>query len=744
MRVLIYATGFEVVDDGGGFESKEAIQANFKMFGKEHTVGDARYGRFRIGRGQIMSLARTAWRSGPFQMQTDVRGAGKLGYHFTEDNEYQPGCSVTGEWYTSLASYELRHEVEQLARYVRYAPVPVIINNNHVNVTTNDSWDFEDDKIKVRFGKKGSHGLYLYSDGILVKELGYTRYGMAADVVTKSALSLNMARNEISDEDPLWLHVHSVLRAEIRRRTKSAGRLSEGERFALIELVLCEEIDFDDFFDLPLIQDCRGRNTTLHKALKRLVPWSACTETQARDAEAASIQGSAFVLPEGELNAWRVSSVQELLDVFVAAALRTEAQTSRYWVRELYNVTVLPFSTIQAGLDSSKIHLKPSELTALERAQRNALQQTANNMGKRIGKLLGEQVSKRKLIIGEGGASAWTDSSTYIAVERKQLGLFDNGPAGLLQLCLILIHEFTHDEGSVATNEHELEFYERFHDTVLTGRASQEVVGHAFVTLQNSYGSQLEKACLPQPKWMPDRSHPPVRLDLQSRRPSPLLQFIIDALGQPTTYGSRFIEIQADAGRDISVVNSLTAAFRANLSAGEFAAMIADFGHITDWRERCRLERAALVDGAGKAFANAGISAPTEDVRRLFAASPYVARFWLSLPTVRSTGVTAASIQHTHARVAYRSTPHFAGMAHASNLPWFYEDRNEPTAAELAGLDREGRLQRLQAKITDLVNLVIDPEDKAALCKRLFNTDTSKLLCGKNSLLNEGSYEDVE
>lgn len=76
---------FCVRDNGRGFASRDEIERFFETFGTPHVEGDAQFGRFRIGRGQIMAFADTTWRSGNFMM--DVRfltNSAPLGYTLTE------------------------------------------------------------------------------------------------------------------------------------------------------------------------------------------------------------------------------------------------------------------------------------------------------------------------------------------------------------------------------------------------------------------------------------------------------------------------------------------------------------------------------------------------------------------------------------------------------------------------------------------------------------------------------------
>ena len=62
VHLSLSRTGFSCRDDGQGFASREDVVRYFGRFGTPHNEGDATYGRFRLGRGQIMAHATTVWR----------------------------------------------------------------------------------------------------------------------------------------------------------------------------------------------------------------------------------------------------------------------------------------------------------------------------------------------------------------------------------------------------------------------------------------------------------------------------------------------------------------------------------------------------------------------------------------------------------------------------------------------------------------------------------------------------------
>ncbi|HRY04314.1 MAG TPA: ATP-binding protein, partial [Beijerinckiaceae bacterium] len=67
IHIAVDQAGFTVRDNGRGFASRNEILTCFRRFGAPHVAGDATFGRFRIGRGQIMHWARCSWRSNTFE-----------------------------------------------------------------------------------------------------------------------------------------------------------------------------------------------------------------------------------------------------------------------------------------------------------------------------------------------------------------------------------------------------------------------------------------------------------------------------------------------------------------------------------------------------------------------------------------------------------------------------------------------------------------------------------------------------
>jgi hypothetical protein len=74
--IKLDSSSFEVKDNGKGFSSRQEILDFFETFGTPHTEGDARYGKFRMGRGQMFSFGINTWQTGHFTMVVDIKGKG--------------------------------------------------------------------------------------------------------------------------------------------------------------------------------------------------------------------------------------------------------------------------------------------------------------------------------------------------------------------------------------------------------------------------------------------------------------------------------------------------------------------------------------------------------------------------------------------------------------------------------------------------------------------------------------------
>jgi hypothetical protein len=464
---------FVLADDGCGFTTRDQLESFFDIFGTPHEDGDAYYGRFRIGRGQIMSYAKTTWRSGPFEMRVDVAGnACHLGYDLLTHAETFPGCQVAGKFYESNRVYGSYYDTElpewgihdDFLRLVRYVPIPVFVNGRQANkLPTEESWDHEDENAWYRFVKDGHTTLGVYNRGVLVQYLDASRFGTGGIVVSKQPFITNMARNAVVEHRcPVWNAVKALMLERFELRLTKAKKLDHDEAATLMNTLLFGEewisyqtqqqirkIHFipNIFGELKTPNDfLASRFYTLHDGKHTMI------------AERVQRQGRAAVV---------------IRSMFARTRLDTEEPANYFRaVRKLreqlgmgLDAQWIEFADLVKELnDTSKI-VEDSDLKEEEQIVLGALRYLNDrSFGYQFA---GGHDKRRKIVAGESDTlQAWTDGTSFIAIDRKQILAIRN--SGAAKLILLIAHEYGHDVPSTDEHAHDFAFYHRFHESVLS------------------------------------------------------------------------------------------------------------------------------------------------------------------------------------------------------------------------------------------------------------------------------------
>ncbi|WP_181013392.1 ATP-binding protein, partial [Pseudomonas avellanae] len=252
LRLTMTKEGFHCADDGRGFASRNDVLRYFGRFGTPHQEGDATYGRFRLGRGQIMAHAKTRWASNDWQMTVDTRS---MGYNYElDDLEHgAPGCSIEGTWYEPLNDLELMSAVQEIRDLVRYTRISVELNGRLITRDpATEKWDFEDEYAYYRAKEEGA--VSIYNQGVLVRHDSSHLWGAGGLIVTKQAIALNVSRSEILRKTcPVWKAIAKVFgpladkvsgelggrrKTEARRARSALSLLSGG---ADVAKIFCHE-----------------------------------------------------------------------------------------------------------------------------------------------------------------------------------------------------------------------------------------------------------------------------------------------------------------------------------------------------------------------------------------------------------------------------------------------------------------------------------------------------------------------
>ena len=453
--------GFSVVDDGRGFQSNTEIDEWFATFGTPHVEGDARFGRFRLGRCQIFGWATTEWRTGQFLMNVDMRSRG-FDFDLTSDLPPAPGCKITGKFYEPLSLSELDHAERTLTEMLKYVDVPVILNGKQLNtMPERGKWTKVTDE--AYFNVAATGGLRLYNMGMLVCYLPSHRFGVSGVIVSKLALNVNTARNEVLESQcPVFKAIAKTLH-ELSgiQKDKPESLTRERKEFFLKRIARGE------------MADC---NTIMLRLFKT---------TNDRYVSGNTLSNVAFA-EEGSLIADRAMVARRgtVLSNYNLEVMGLDAEGFGKAFEKSFRrkINVMTLEDMTAGISAGCEPVAANKLTK----QQSAMLIVVKDMNYQLVRTLnsglcdeGEDftVSGRDIRPGSSEtAYAWTDGRSTIYVDTKFMeACFAGGIDGLSKLLSTLVHEYSHDDATDGTHVHGETFYTRFHALSVSGGGSGSI-----------------------------------------------------------------------------------------------------------------------------------------------------------------------------------------------------------------------------------------------------------------------------
>lgn len=482
-------THFSIRDDGRGFADMNEIEKFFETFGTPHQDGDARYGRFRMGRGQIMAFGVNVWRSNGFEMRVDIKNDG-LDYslkHLPGD-EIRPGTTIDVELYEHIMPSDLERARSEIRRFVAWSEIPVYLDGEQISTHPSEGkWDFEDENAWYKLSQRQI--LDIYNLGVLVVGASAGRYGIGGTVVSKHRLDVNFARNDVQSSCPVFKKIAKVLQSHSNDGIKKKARLTESERESLVRQFMAGDLPSGQDATMKVITDVTGRAWPLRKLADihelNFKSTIAVAKSGDRVMERAMKNGLCFVVDEATLDRFGAPSL-EIFVKRVAAACRKQCPNPNRHDRQSWHfeatarvLDCLRIATREefAGLISDNYEPVPDkELTKPERELLLAINAGADAMEYVFIRsqclspagITFTYGSKRSIKVGlSETAQAWTDGQRLIWINRNKLSLLRKGHQGAYQMAKLLLHEYLHDAPDTGTHTHDHAFFEAFHDICL-------------------------------------------------------------------------------------------------------------------------------------------------------------------------------------------------------------------------------------------------------------------------------------
>ena len=444
-----------IVDDGAGFRSKKEIIKFFEVFGQLHEENESKiYGTFRIGRGQLFSYGINKWRTGFYSMAVDIKNNG-LNYELNRESEKVKGCHVGVDLYDELSLSEVAETARILEKWCKWAPCNVTINGKQVNKDPEKAvWSHKLDSAYVNLDN--SFNLAVYNLGIHVMDIPKYRYGCGGEVVSRKQLRVNLARNDVQSDCPIWIEVKKIIDKKSQEKNLKKKYLDKQERLSLQRKASEGTISWEDIKNVKLITAVTGRNY----AVKAIAKHSRAVATAAsgdRIGDYIHRRKMAFVIAEECLTGFNCVSIEAFIYWY--------NDIKDKWTPELLAVSLAELSS---GLNKTYILLDEAELKPNELVWLKMLNMAKFYLDVPDRKDYGgsnSELPNRHVHIGDSPhAMAWTDGKTYVAFSRKFLGTLKIDLDGLIMLGSVYLHECCHQDDDLGSHVHDQEFYERYEE----------------------------------------------------------------------------------------------------------------------------------------------------------------------------------------------------------------------------------------------------------------------------------------
>lgn len=468
VHIEIDAEGhFVVKDDGCGFASRREIEEFFETFGKPHDDDDAFYGRFRIGRGQIMSYGATVWRSGNFEMTVDLNGAdGFFGYDLQEHSDSVAGCTITGRLYAGLrgdSKWEVYRLCDQreLQEMVLFVPVPVFLNGTVVNkLPTDQAWSMEDEHAWYLFDRE-ERELQVYNRGVFVCARDPRDFGVGGTVVSKVPLKVNLARNALIEREcRAWASIRGAVWDYFSIKLGKVIKLTDNEASKLLRDLLSTETNLgyevarhlkklkfipDIFGDLKTLEHIFGADRfTLFDGVNMVI-----AERVQREGLASVIMPTVLKQAGMEVNEKN------------AVALIARIRDRMHWDHRAAHF--LTFAGLARDLADTSALVDDKDLSVEDKLVLDVLRDCNAELAWLV---QGKRYVTRRLVAGKADRmEGWTDGKTFIALDLTQLSSIRR--CGAAKIVSLVIHEYAHEEVSTGEHHHDHAFLSRYHEATM-------------------------------------------------------------------------------------------------------------------------------------------------------------------------------------------------------------------------------------------------------------------------------------
>jgi len=494
--VNVNFNAISIVDNGKGFASKEEIQKWFAVFCAPHVKGDAKYARFRMGRGQLFNLGPNIWRTGPFKMVVDftINDLDDYTFSLSDKEPISPGMRVDIKLKERLNSTMLMTIADELRDYVEWGEAAVYFNGDLISKDRSKvKWDLETPDMFFKLSTSTYRGLKVYNQGVLLCVIPKDKFGISGAIVSKEALDCNFARNEVLASCRVFKRIEKAIKeyAGIEINTKNK-MLDAQERVFMMRSLADGTASWDSCENTKLLRDASGKSYSA-KNLGRISRWTGWSVIGNKVPYSFAQEGNqtadnliqtkhALIFSDEMLAAFNVKNPAAFLT-------KIHAPFADHFI-------YVPFENLSKDVNASFRVLTENEITAKEQCILDALREVAQRHAQLVydaqnpgGAFHYEQ--PRQIRLGESDvADGWTDGVSYIVFNRAFVEKVGTSETGFSRLMLLMLHEQCHGEDDRNTHVHSYEFYQLFE--TLADEASA-IASRAYSSYINKINNELKR-----------------------------------------------------------------------------------------------------------------------------------------------------------------------------------------------------------------------------------------------------------
>lgn len=457
-----------ILDNGKGFKSKKEILEVFEVFGWDHEGQNKTFGKFGIGRAQLWNFCSTVWTSNRFKMDVDIKKKG-LNYVLSELEEtlLDKGTRIEGDFYEPLSFSDLANFNKEFSKLVKYCGISVRVNGVSVNLDPrNEKWTFDTPEAYVLLS--AGYETKIYNQGVFVTALPSYYLGSGGVICTKTGhnLQLNMARNEVlTSSCKIWKKLKKKVTEASTDKIKNSKNRQTEQDFIFINQTKIEENKVEEL----VLQLINGKNVTIADIAKQFYfrgqgqPIKVTMAPKHHEELCDKMRNYKIIgFSESNLARLGYNSAKEFWNLVGPCLEETFKKLDKpIEIVECYKSLVSTDSDYKIISEKKYSELDRLTLLAAKKAISRILPRIDwcdNSCSK----------TRRQLLVGSSAqALAWTDSTTYIAIDQNYLRKKSSSYSQFIELIYTLIHEYLHDFESKGSHEHDIDFYQSFHNIII-------------------------------------------------------------------------------------------------------------------------------------------------------------------------------------------------------------------------------------------------------------------------------------